>query len=190
MSGIQDGIGNQEARHRLTADDMRFNDFIHIFGMNASIPDGFRIDNDRGTEFALIEASRLIGTNVFDAARGQFSFEQALQLALTRGVAASARVARLTLIHTNENMSVEFWHGKSLAQGALTQVSCRGSGGIFLASALDASDDANPEQDDSAHGDPVGRNVHEVSAIDQTADQDQKSESVKSEGHGGIPFLS
>jgi hypothetical protein len=45
-----------------------------------------------------------------------------------------------------------------------------GSGRIFLPSILDARDNPDSEQHDSAEGDPAGRHVSQMSPVNQAAD--------------------
>jgi hypothetical protein len=56
-----------------------------------------------------------------------------------------------------------------------------GSGRIFLPSILDARDNADSEQHDSANGDPVGRDVRQMSPVNQAANHDQETQRVQSE---------
>ena len=59
--GGVDAVGDQtEALDRLAVDQMLLNDGRGIFSLDVSVPDGFRIDNDYRTVFALVEAPRLV----------------------------------------------------------------------------------------------------------------------------------
>jgi hypothetical protein len=110
MRGVQNGVGNDEARHWLATYDVGLNDFVHIFRLNASVPDGFGIDHHGGTQFTLVQASRFVGANILKASLSQLGFEKALQLALPGRIATTPRVPGLALIHANKNMFVEFGH--------------------------------------------------------------------------------
>jgi hypothetical protein len=150
VRGIQDGIWNLETSYRLAVDDVRFDYFIHVFGADASVPNGFGINDYGWAEFALIEASGFIGADVLDTALGELGFEQALQFALAGGIAAAAQMAGLALIHAYENMFVELWHDISLTHGACRHAKCVKQTGaclgrISLAGALDAGHDADAQ---------------------------------------------
>jgi hypothetical protein len=65
--------------------------------------------------FALIEASRHVGAHaLFQSAQGQLLLELKLQLGLCLGIAATPRMARITLVAADEQVSLEFGHGDSL----------------------------------------------------------------------------
>jgi hypothetical protein len=110
VSSIQDGIRNDQPGYRLAANDMRFDNLIHVVRLDASVPDGFRVNDHRGTQLALIEAPGFVRAHGCQASLRQFSFEQALQFSLSSGIAAAARVTFLALIHADKNMLAEFRH--------------------------------------------------------------------------------
>jgi hypothetical protein len=110
MSGIQNLIGDEQSLHWLATDNMRLDDFVHIFRLDVSVPDRFGINHHRGAKFALVEAAGFVGAHQLDAALGQLGFEEALQLALAGGVAAAAGVAGFSLVHADKNMLFKFWH--------------------------------------------------------------------------------
>ena len=81
---IQAGSGNNQPLHRLVADDVRVNNFVHIGRCYSAIPDSFRIDHNVGTVFALVQAARFVGAYpAFNSTLGQLDLEQTLQLTLT-----------------------------------------------------------------------------------------------------------
>jgi hypothetical protein len=110
VSGVQNLIGDEQPPHRLATDNVRFDDFVHIFGLHAAIPDGFGVNDDGGAEFALIEAAGFVGAHHLDAALGELGFEEALEFALAGGIAAGARMAWFALVHTNKNMLFKLGH--------------------------------------------------------------------------------
>jgi hypothetical protein len=57
---IQARIGNHQPLYRLAADDVLFDDFVHIGSRHSSIPDCFGINHHRWPVLALIETTRLI----------------------------------------------------------------------------------------------------------------------------------
>jgi hypothetical protein len=110
VRGVQHFIGNAQALDRTVIHNVRLNDFVDVFRTNAAVPDLIRINYNRRAEFALIEASGLIGANEFHAALRKLRFEQALQFALSGGIAASARMALFALIHADENVFCQLRH--------------------------------------------------------------------------------
>ena len=60
---VQDGIGDDQALDGTSADNVRIDNFIDVRGSNAAIPNAVRIYDHRGTNLALIEASRFVGAH-------------------------------------------------------------------------------------------------------------------------------
>jgi hypothetical protein len=75
VSGVEDGVGNDQARYGCATDDVGVDDFVDILGLNAPVPDSFWVDHDRGTQFTLVEAAGFIGSHVFNATLSQLGFE-------------------------------------------------------------------------------------------------------------------
>src|ERR1700747_3905922 len=88
-----------------------FNNFAHALGMDSAVEDAVGINSHGRSKLALIQAAGLVRSHQFQAALGQFDLEQTLQFTLSGGVAAPAGVARFALIHANEDVFFEFWHG-------------------------------------------------------------------------------
>jgi len=110
VSGVEDGVGNDQTRYRCAADDVGIDDFVDVLGFDASIPDCLRVDHHSGAQFTLVEAAGFVGAHVFNATLRQFAFEQALQFALAGGIATAARMACFALVHADENVFVELRH--------------------------------------------------------------------------------
>ena len=47
VSGVEDGVGNDQTRYRCAADDVGVDDFVDVLGLDASIPDCFGVDHYR-----------------------------------------------------------------------------------------------------------------------------------------------
>jgi len=75
VSGVEDGVGNDQTRYRCAADDVGVDDFVYVLGLDASIPDCFGVDHDRGAQFTLVEASGFVGAHVFNATLCKLGFE-------------------------------------------------------------------------------------------------------------------
>ena len=65
MSGVEYGVGNDEAGYWRAADDVGVDDFVYILGLDASVPDGFGVNHYRWPQFTLVEAAGFIGADVF-----------------------------------------------------------------------------------------------------------------------------
>jgi hypothetical protein len=127
VGGVEDGVGDYEASYRFAADDVCLDDFVHISGLDASIPDCFGVNHYGWSQFALVEAAGFVGANVFYSPLRQLGFEEALQFALPGGVAAATRMAWFALIHANENVFVELRHSYK-SNSWVFQVSWRRTG--------------------------------------------------------------
>lgn len=74
--GIQAGIGDHQALHGFSADDVGGHDFFDVVLRYMAVPDGFRIDDDGWPVLALVQASGFVGANgVADAMLGKRLFE-------------------------------------------------------------------------------------------------------------------
>jgi hypothetical protein len=105
-------VWNDEPLDWLAADDVRVDDLVNIRGCDVPVPDSFWINDDRGPKLALIQASCLVRTDhILDSPLRQLRFEKAMELALARRIAATARMAFRALIRADENVLFEFRHG-------------------------------------------------------------------------------
>ena len=60
MTRVQAGICQLQAFNRLSADDVRLDDFVHIRKLNMTVPNRFRINHYRRSEIALVEAAEAV----------------------------------------------------------------------------------------------------------------------------------
>lgn len=73
---IQAAFGQPQAFYWLAADYVGVDDFFDVGLGYVSVPDGLGIDHEVRAVLALIQTSRLIGTDfAFEAALGEFLFE-------------------------------------------------------------------------------------------------------------------
>src|SRR5262245_5576726 len=80
----------QEVLQDTPADHSFFNDPRHVGKLDAAIPDRLRINDDGGTQFALVETAGLVGPYVrTELALLQFGLERAAQRLRTVGIAAA-----------------------------------------------------------------------------------------------------
>jgi hypothetical protein len=104
-------VGYQEALDGLAVHDVRVDDLFHIVRRNASIPNTIGINDYCRAVLALIEASRHVGAHSFlESAQRQLLFEEKLQLGLALGIAAPARMSRISLVAADEQMLFELGH--------------------------------------------------------------------------------
>lgn len=100
-----------QALYRLSTDNVRLDDLIHVGFGDKSVPNRFGINDDGRAVLALIEAAGLVrADSPFQSTLREFLLEQLLQLAFGQRVAASAGILRWTLVSTYENMFFKFRH--------------------------------------------------------------------------------
>ena len=109
--GIEAGVGQAEAFYRTAVEEVLGDDFLDVFDVDEAVPDGLGVDHDDGTVLALIEAARLVGsdmvleTGVLDGVlEGGFEFFTAIRKA------AWTRGAFIALVGANEDVVVKFRH--------------------------------------------------------------------------------
>jgi hypothetical protein len=108
---IQAIVWNAEPLDRLTVDDMRIDNFVHVSGFLHGIPHGLGIHDHGWAVLALIQASSLVGANrIFDSPLREFGFECSVQVARLLRIAATARMVSRTGVGADKKMMFEFWH--------------------------------------------------------------------------------
>ena len=65
VSGVEYGVGNDQARYGRAANDVGVDDFVHVLGLDASVPDCFGVNNYCWSQFTLVQAAGFIGAHVF-----------------------------------------------------------------------------------------------------------------------------
>lgn len=104
-------IGHEQAFHQFTFDHVPFHNFRHVGFIPHPIPDAFRINDDAGAIFAMIQTPRFVGTDdTFEPEALDFLFEEGVQFHGPVIGAAPSRVALGPLINANENMMLESTH--------------------------------------------------------------------------------
>ncbi len=58
--GVQTRIGDAQPLHGPAGDEVLAHDLFRVFGLDAAIPDGVRVDDDSGPVLALVEAAGLV----------------------------------------------------------------------------------------------------------------------------------
>lgn len=92
---------------------MALNDLGYILRSYAPVPDIVWVNDDGHTEFAGIQASGLLGTNLgFQARVRNLGFEGLKDFFSAFGLAAAAGMSRWALIHADENVMFQFFDGR------------------------------------------------------------------------------
>lgn len=112
--GVYAFIGQPQPRDGNPVDDVRFDDFLHVRGGHAAIPNRFRINDNRRAVLALVQTSGFIGSDrSLQTSRGQFLFEVQLQASESVRIATSARIFRRSQIGADKNMLLKLRHNFS-----------------------------------------------------------------------------
>ena len=107
--GVEAVVGDDEALDRVSGDEVFPDDLGHVFDCDAAVPDGFGIDDDRGSVFALLQASGLVNADTDGEACGLHRiFEAGVELAFAVVGAGRPRAARLAKISADKNVALEF----------------------------------------------------------------------------------
>jgi len=101
--------------HPLPADDVRFDDLVHVSLGDVSVPHLVGIDYNIRAVLTLIETPRLVGPHsAFQPSFRQFLLEEFLQLRLAAGIATSPRISRRPLVTAYKNVLLESGHDSHL----------------------------------------------------------------------------
>ena len=106
--GVEAILKQSETCDGLAANNVRIDDFGYILQLDVSIPDAFGVDDDIRAVLALIEASRLVGSDSgVEPPSGQLLLETELKIGQPIGIAAAPRVFGRPPISADENMMFE-----------------------------------------------------------------------------------
>jgi hypothetical protein len=112
---VEAGIGKHKALHRLPADDVRFDDLVHICLGDVSIPHPLGVNYDIRAVLTLIETTRLVGPHsAFEPSLRQLLLEEFLQLRLAAGIATSPGISRRPLVTAYKDVLLELGHDSHL----------------------------------------------------------------------------
>jgi hypothetical protein len=104
-------VSEAEPFDRHAANQMALDDLGDVGFRDAAVPHGVGIHDDRRTVFALIEAAGFVGAHApLQLAIDEGLFEGLLQPVAGVGIARAARVAGLTLVAADEDVSLEWGH--------------------------------------------------------------------------------
>jgi len=112
---VDAGISQPQSLHGLPANDVGFDDLIHIHQGHASIPNRFGVDHEVRTVFALVQAPGLVSSDApLQSALFQLLLKQFLQFGCALGIAAAARVSRRPLVPTNKDVPLKPGHEENV----------------------------------------------------------------------------
>ena len=104
--GVDAFLWEAETLDGAAANEVFFDDDGSVFRLDAAVPHGFRVDDDCGTVFALVEAARLVDAHAAGEAGGLSELLQLrMKLALAIGGAGWARCIGGALIVTDEDVT-------------------------------------------------------------------------------------
>ena len=103
--------GHEQAFHQFSLDHVPFHNFRDVGFIPDPIPDAFRINDDAGPIFAMIQTPCLIGANnAFEPETLNLLLEERVEFRGPVVGAAPSRVALGPLINAHENMMLESAH--------------------------------------------------------------------------------
>ena len=90
--GVEAFVGEAEALDGAAGDKVLVDDFGGVFRADVAVPDGFRVDDDGGTVFALVEAAGLVDADARGEAGGLGELlDGGVEFGLAVGVTGGAR---------------------------------------------------------------------------------------------------
>jgi hypothetical protein len=115
-SSVDARVSEAKPFDRHATDQMTLDDLGDVGFRDAAVPHGVGIHDDRRTVLALIEAAGFIGAHApLQLAIDEGLFESLLQPVAGVGIARAARVAGLTLVVADEDVSLEWGHAGLVA---------------------------------------------------------------------------
>lgn len=118
--GVEAIFVEAQALDGTTADEVFGDDGFGIFRMDVAVPDGVRVDDDRGTVLALIETTGLVDAHAAGKAGFPAQLLQAgMQIAFSIAGAGRTRRVRRTDVVTDEDVTFKPGQSGILLGGVL-----------------------------------------------------------------------
>jgi hypothetical protein len=112
---IQALVSDDEPFNRPASDEVFAYDLGHVFNFDSTVPDSFRIDDDRWTMLALVEASGLVHADRSTNAGGPHSvLERCMQLAFAVVGTGGPSAPRFAKVRADKNVALKFRQSKLL----------------------------------------------------------------------------
>jgi hypothetical protein len=105
--GVDAGVGDAETLDGAAVDQVLFDDLGCVFGLDAAVPNGFRVDDDGGAVLALVEAERLVDAHAGKAGSLGELLELREDFALSIGGAGGAWCSLGTDVMTYKDVMLE-----------------------------------------------------------------------------------
>jgi hypothetical protein len=116
--GVEAGVWEAKALDWAAVEDVLGDDLVYIFEGNEAVPDGLRIDNDRGAVLALVEAAGFIGSyGVLEAGVFEGFLEGVFELFAAAGTATGAAGGAIALVGADEDVVVKLCHAYEVLWG-------------------------------------------------------------------------
>ena len=111
VNAVDAPLRQGQAFHRLSAQQVRLHDFIHVGRSDSAVPDRVGIDHNRGAVLALVKTSRLVRAHILrQAVLRQLLFEESMQIDRSLRIATAARMLWCALVGAYEDVSGEPGH--------------------------------------------------------------------------------
>ena len=112
-------IGHEQSGHDLAFEHMPFHDFCDVgFGADP-YHTAFRIDHHAWTQLAMVEAPGFIGANkTFQIQPFRFVLKMGMELFRSQVCTTATGVVLRTLICTDKDMALKWWHTDTAAISA------------------------------------------------------------------------
>ena len=104
-------VGHEQSRDDLALHNMFFHDLCHVGFCTDPIPHSLGIDHHTGAQLAMVKAAGFIGAyQTFEIQPLCFALEMRVKFFRAQICATAARVVLGTLVRTDENVSLKWWH--------------------------------------------------------------------------------
>jgi hypothetical protein len=115
--GVDAGVGKAEAIDGTAVEEVLVDDLLGVAGVGEAVPDGFGIDDEDGTVFALVEAAGLIDADaVLEAGGFDGVLEGATEFLAVFVAAAGAGGGFVALVEADKEVVFKDWHWKDWMQ--------------------------------------------------------------------------
>jgi hypothetical protein len=110
--GVDAAGGEAKALDGAAVDEVFFNYFVDILFIHEAVPDGFRVDDEDGPVFALVETAGFVDADaVFQAGMLGGVLEMATEFLAALEAATGAGGGFVALVCADKDVVFEAWHG-------------------------------------------------------------------------------
>ena len=109
VSGVEAIVGDDKTLDGPAGDEVLADDFRHVFDSDATVPDGFRVDDNGRAVFALVETSGFVGADrAGEAGSSDRVLQGGVEFAFAVGGAGGAGAAGFADIRADKDMRSNF----------------------------------------------------------------------------------